>query len=99
MMRKRSLPALALLLFLSGFGALDALAARNMPAAGAPGGPLMRVAERAISMGDAISRVRRQTGGRVLDAQDKGSHYRVKVLTPQGEVRVFRVDAMTGAVR
>ena len=59
----------------------------------------IRVADRAISMRDAINRVRQQTGGRVLDAQDAGDHYRVKVLTPQGVVRVFQVDASTGAIR
>lgn len=59
----------------------------------------IRVADRAVSMRDAINRVRQQTGGRVLDAQDAGDHYRVKVLTPDGVVRVFRVDASTGAVR
>lgn len=59
----------------------------------------IRVADRAISMRDAINRVRQQTGGRVLDAQDAGDHYLVKVLTPQGVVRVFQVDASTGAIR
>jgi len=59
----------------------------------------IKVADRAVSMKDAINRVRQQTGGRVLDAQDGGDHYRVKVLTPEGVVRVFRVDARTGAVR
>ncbi len=59
----------------------------------------IKVADRAVSMRDAIDRVRQQTGGRVLDAQDGGDHYLVKVLTPQGVVRVFRVDASTGAVR
>jgi uncharacterized membrane protein YkoI len=50
-------------------------------------------------MREAVSRVRQQTGGRVLDAQDRGTHYRIKVLTPEGEVRIFRVDAQTGAIR
>lgn len=59
----------------------------------------IKVADRAVSMKDAINRVRQQTAGRVLDAQDEGDHYRVKVLTPDGVVRVFRVDARTGAVR
>lgn len=98
MMPRRSLPALVLLLIVTALAATDAYA-RHVTTAGYPANPLVRVAERAVSMGDAISRVRQQTGGRVLDAQDKGSHYRVKVLTPEGEVRVFRVDAMTGAIR
>jgi uncharacterized membrane protein YkoI len=62
-------------------------------------GRMIKVADRAVSMRDAINRVRQQTGGRVLDAQDGGDHYRVKVLTPEGVVRVYQVDARTGAIR
>ena len=58
-----------------------------------------KVADRAVSMGEAIDRVRKSTGGRVLDAQDAGSHYRIKVLTRDGEVRVVRVDARTGRIQ
>ena len=60
---------------------------------------LIKVADRTVSMGDAIDRVRKSTGGRVLDAQDAGGHYRIKVLTPDGEVRVMRVDARTGSIQ
>ena len=60
---------------------------------------LIKVADRAVSMGEAIDRVRKSTGGRVLDAQDAGSHYRIKVLTRGGEVRVMRVDARTGRIQ
>jgi uncharacterized membrane protein YkoI len=35
----------------------------------------------------------------VLDAQDAGGHYRIKVLTRDGEVRVMRVDARTGSIQ
>ena len=59
----------------------------------------IRVAEQAISMRDAINLVRQQTTGRILDAQDRGDHYRVKVLSQDGVVRVYRVDAKSGAVR
>lgn len=50
-------------------------------------------------MRDAINLVRQQTTGRILDAQDRGDHYRVKVLSQDGVVRVYRVDAKSGAVR
>ena len=60
---------------------------------------LIKVADRAVSMGQAIDSVRRTTGGRVLDAQDAGSHYRIKVLTRDGEVRVMNVDASTGRIQ
>ena len=48
----------------------------------------------------AAATVQRSSGGRVL-AVDKSDHggrvvWRVKVLTPQGEVRVILVDAASG---
>jgi len=52
-----------------------------------------------ISMGSAIEMVQRQTGGRVLNAQEARQGYRIKVLTRSGEVRVFYVDANTGAMQ
>ena len=94
---RRSLPMLALLLA-TAFGSPDAYA-RHATTGVYPAASFIRVAERAVSMRDAVSRVRQQTGGRVLDAQDRGNHYRIKVLTPEGEVRIFRVDAQTGAIR
>jgi len=43
----------------------------------------------------AMDRVRRETGGRILSAQVVGrgsrSAYRIKVLTPSGQVRVIQV--------
>jgi hypothetical protein len=39
----------------------------------------------------AAETVRRQTGGRVLDVRESGGGYRVKVLTPSGEVRSVTV--------
>lgn len=56
-----------------------------------------------ISMGDAMERVARATGGRVIQAQPAtvNGHeaYRIKVLTARGEVRVVYVDAETGAMQ
>jgi uncharacterized membrane protein YkoI len=52
-----------------------------------------------ISLEQAVARVQRATGGRVLDARDEGEQHRVKVLTRQGEVRVVIVDARSGAMR
>lgn len=40
-----------------------------------------------LSADQAAERVRRQTGGRVLRVEPAASGYRVKVLTPAGEVR------------
>ena len=65
----------------------------------APGYAPRAVAERRITLGQAVEIVQRATGGKVLDAKDLGNHYRIKVLTRGGEVRVVYVDARTGAMR
>lgn len=49
-----------------------------------------------ISLDDAVERVRRDTGGRVLSAEPRDGRYRVKVLLPNGAVRVIDVDARSG---
>jgi uncharacterized membrane protein YkoI len=102
-MLKRTLPApglllTGLLLLLMQSGMHDAHAQKPVEASHFEARAI-RVADRAVSMKDAINRVRQQTGGRILDAQDGGDHYRVKVLTPEGVVRVFRVDSRTGAIQ
>lgn len=60
------------------------------------------VAQRSLSAEDAAALVQARTGGRVLsvDTVRRGNRvfYRVKVLTSQGEVRIFMVDAETGAL-
>jgi uncharacterized membrane protein YkoI len=56
-------------------------------------------ADRRITLNEAVERVQRRTGGRVLDARDLGDAYRLKVLTRNGEVRVIFVDAATGSFR
>lgn len=44
-----------------------------------------------VSAGQAAETVRQQTGGRVLSVDENGGGYRVKVLTPSGEVRSVKV--------
>ena len=56
-------------------------------------------AERRLTLEQAIQSVQRATGGRVLDAREARGEYRIKVLTPRGEVRVVYVDAQSGAMR
>jgi uncharacterized membrane protein YkoI len=56
----------------------------------------------AISKDEAVAMVRARTGGKVLRAE-RGSNqgravYRIRVLTPEGRVREYRVDAVTGAM-
>lgn len=56
-----------------------------------------------VNMGEAMERVQRATGGRVLQAQPASVNgregYRIKVLTAHGEVRVVYVDGETGAMQ
>lgn len=53
-----------------------------------------------VSRDDAAATAQRSSGGRVLavDKTDQGGRavWRVKVLTPQGEVRVILVDVASG---
>lgn len=62
-----------------------------------------RPSQARISMSDAMEIVRQRTGGRVLLAQparvDGHEAYRIKVLTRDGEVRVYLVNAETGEIR
>ena len=55
-----------------------------------------------LSLNDATEHVQKRTGGRVLAAQEVREQgramYRVKIITPQGEVRIVLVDAQTGSV-
>jgi uncharacterized membrane protein YkoI len=67
--------------------------------AGSQGFGPRTVAERRITLAQAIDIVQRATRGKVLDAKDLGGEYRIKVLTRSGEVRVVYVDAQTGAIR
>lgn len=55
-----------------------------------------------LSLNEAAEMVQRQSGGRILAAQNvlNGGRpsYRIKMLSRQGEVRVVFVDAETGAM-
>ena len=56
-----------------------------------------------ISEDAAVAMVREQTDGKVVRVDRKlegGSvYYRIRVLSPDGRLREFRVDAATGAIR
>lgn len=64
-----------------------------------------RSAERrqGMSLEAAASLVQRRTGGRVLSADVEWAGgqqvYRFKVLTPDGRVRIYRIDPESGALR
>jgi uncharacterized membrane protein YkoI len=94
---KRALPALILLASLCGSAHAGRERWLRAPDA-AQGFAPQTVAERRITLAQAIEAVQRATGGKVLDAKDLGGQYRIKVLTRSGEVRVVLVDAETGAM-
>ena len=56
-----------------------------------------------LSLDEAVARVRHDTGGRVLSAEAHDNRgrtiYRIKVLLPNGSVRVINVDAQSGEMR
>ena len=92
--------ALVVLILLAGVAGIPAHAQRWAPDdSGARGYAPRTVAERRISLAQAVEMVQRATRGKVLDAKDLGGEYRIKVLTRSGEIRVVYVDAQTGAMR
>jgi len=93
-------PGLAAALFCA------ALVLGGMQAAGttaaAAGLPRVAQASEGISLAEAASMVRDRTGGQVLRAEtkrDKGrTVHRIRVLTEDGRVRTWHVDAETGRI-
>lgn len=62
----------------------------------------MATFDEAISLEEAVRRVRERTGGRVLRAETRRDNarvvHRVRVLSPDGRVRTWTVDAETGRI-
>lgn len=71
-----------------------------LPLADAP--PRLAQAEERIGLEEAIQRVRQQSGGKVLRAETKRGKgrtvHRVRVLSDDGRVRTYEVDAATGRI-
>lgn len=53
----------------------------------------------AITLDQAVAKVRGQTQGRVLSAETRGGTHMVRILTPQGRVKQYQVDVKGGAVQ
>lgn len=70
------------------------LLAAMLPLAGATAG---KVAKPAVTLDQAVLKVQRDTGGRVLSAESRGIgrrfEYRIKVLTPDGHVKVMAISS------
>lgn len=81
----------------SALGAAPAMAERLAPSSlrHAPPGDYLRTAE-AVTLEQAVERIRNKTGGRVLSAEtvvkDGRRVHRIKILS-EGRVRVYYVDA------
>jgi uncharacterized membrane protein YkoI len=66
-----------------------------------PGGYRLQLAAEGITLEQAAARVRKQSGGKLLsaDEQQKAGDrvYRIKVLMPDGVVKIFNIDPITGS--
>jgi len=66
-------------------------------------GATITLAQARIGQGQAVAFARQATGGRVLDVQTQNMGgrvvYLVKVLMPDGRVRIVAVDGETGQIR
>ncbi|MGH8644805.1 MAG: PepSY domain-containing protein [Gammaproteobacteria bacterium] len=87
-------------LLLSCLGVLEPRALEiGLERTGAP----ITLAQARIGQGQAIAFARQATGGRVLDVQTQNMGgrvvYLVKVLMPDGRVRIIAVDGETGQIR
>jgi hypothetical protein len=85
---------LALPLTLLAFAVLTAPSSAAARGEGGRGGGRPERAQRdGFSPGQAAETARRETGGRVLTVKPDKGGYRVKVLTPRGDVRYVPVPA------
>jgi uncharacterized iron-regulated membrane protein len=80
---KNFIPALLLSLFVGVFGSA-----------------LAQSAEATVTLDQAVLQVQQETGGKVLSAEQRGvgrrQEYRIKVLTPDGHVKVMVVSSESG---
>lgn len=97
---------LALMLLAAVLVAMPATAAKPKSKADSHGRPAAEHAAdprpAAISKDEAVAMVRARTGGKVVRAERSSQQgrtvYRIRVLTAEGRVREYRVDAATGAM-
>lgn len=106
-LRRRAATAFICALCLLGAAAATASTATTASTAGPGGQPLpaalqVAQAEEKVSLSQATRMVRERTGGQVLRAETKRSKgrtvHRIRVLTEDGRVRTWHVDAESGRV-
>lgn len=97
MIRMIPLAALCLLLVTAALPAADALAAGSHRG---PGGGERALADRAISLDQAVAQVERRYKARAVRAEEKRHdnriEYRIRLLAEDGRVFEVRVDAASG---
>ncbi|WP_426688243.1 PepSY domain-containing protein [Rhodanobacter ginsengiterrae] len=63
-------------------------------------GAAMAQSAAAVTLDQAVLKVQQDTGGKILSAEQRGvgrrQEYRIKVLTPQGHVKVVVVSSESG---
>jgi hypothetical protein len=68
--------------------------------AGVSGEALAQSAGAAVTLDQAVLHVQQDTGGKILSAEQRGvgrrQEYRIKVLTPDGHVKVMVVSSESG---
>lgn len=106
-MKLKTALVICFLLGQPGLAAWSWAAPGNLPSAPAGGGVVAPVgpqftayAREGISLDEAVARVRRQTGGRIIKATARSNNgqtvYHIRVLTADGRVFTVRVDAASG---
>lgn len=67
---------------------------------GVSGAALAQSAGSAVTLDQAVHRVQQDTGGKILSAEQRAvgrrQEYRIKVLTPDGHVKVMVVSSESG---
>ncbi|KRE82965.1 hypothetical protein ASG75_15630 [Rhodanobacter sp. Soil772] len=67
---------------------------------GVSGAALAQSTESAVTLDQAVLRVQQDTGGKILSAEQRAvgrrQEYRIKVLTPDGHVKVMVVSSESG---
>ena len=57
-----------------------------------------RESREAVTLDEAVSRLRKETNSRVLSAEEQEAEYRIRILTEGGTVRRLRIDPGTGEI-
>lgn len=54
-------------------------------------GPMIIAGVTAASLDSAVKKIRKQTKGKIMSQKQVGSHFHIKVLLPNGKVKIYKV--------